>query len=710
MNRTRVWLGLTAIFCLTISALARTDFAIRAEGIRVDGRLEGAWFAGVPADSFVQREPDRGKLASLPTRVYVCYDEAALYVGFFCYDPAPDSIRGRVQRRDNDIGSDFVDLYLDTFHDRRNCYWFTVTAAGVQTDGTVASEVTPDASWDGLWQSAVGRTDSGWVAEMRIPFTTIRHGGARPDGWGLNFARKIERRQEIAFWQPVDPERAFHVSEMGTLLGLQDIAPAGHIDILPHAVGRWDAPAQMKWASRNDAENLGGLIKLVPSASWTTDLTYQPDFAQVDIDEAVINLSDYPVFLEERRPFFIEMKDLFDTAPIEQFYTRRITDPDYGARITGQHGSLRGSALVAKNRDSNGLQQDVGVGRGLFNVGRTSTLGFTVTSLSQGILQVNTAGADTRLRWGPRNGLTLAGAAVDGSGNRNSQPVEARASLDQEVRWFLATAAFAYRGKDYTINDLGWGDASNVMDQSLTLTKSYYPRASAFQSLTYETQGFRHTLADGTLPAGGGLARLYGTTRNFWSVGAGIEAGTYYRRDYWLPGDVEQRDNFGVFVPEFHPYSSRWAWIYSDPRRAVETQLTVQDGTFREGHRWSVDPIVILKPRPNLDVTGEMSWQQVTGVREYRNYGIEDFRVWQVRLRYSPALAVSLRGTFQWFEGDRALKANLLLAWNWSPGSWFYLVYDEMRRDLPPPSPLDYSAPGDRTLRAKLTWFFTAAQ
>ena len=231
MNRTRLWLGLAALLAVGLPAAARTLTAARATGIRLDGVLESEWFQNAPADCFVQRDPDGGAPSTLATRVWLLYDESALYAGFLCLDSAPDSIRGRIQRRDNDGGSDFVDLFLDTFHDRRNCYWFTLTAAGVQAEGTFAGESLSDDTWDGLWQSAVVKTDSGWSGELRIPFSSIRHGGPRSDGWGLNFARRIERRHEVDFWQPVDPERNFRVGEMGTLEGLDDIAPAGHVEL-----------------------------------------------------------------------------------------------------------------------------------------------------------------------------------------------------------------------------------------------------------------------------------------------------------------------------------------------------------------------------------------------------------------------------------------------------------------------------------------------
>ncbi|MBU1636912.1 carbohydrate binding family 9 domain-containing protein, partial [bacterium] len=318
-----------------------------ADHIKIDGHLEVAWFSGGVVEGFVQREPHYPDPVSQTTRVYLLSDNDALYFGFLCNDTAPDSIRGKIQRRDNDDRSDFVDIYLDSFHDRRSGYWYTVTAAGVQAEGTIANEKEFTADWDAVWQSAVARSDSGWSCEIRIPFQSIRHGGARADGWGIGFARYIERRAERTFWPPVDPQKDFYLSQVGTLYGLKNIASPAHIEVLPHAVGRWDAEANDgEWHSENEYENLGFYLKAVPSAAMTLDFAYEPDFAQVDVDAQEINLSDYPIFLSEKRPFFLENKQLFEELPYYLFYTRRITDPDYAGRLNLQKGRVRASIIA----------------------------------------------------------------------------------------------------------------------------------------------------------------------------------------------------------------------------------------------------------------------------------------------------------------------------------------------------------------------------
>jgi hypothetical protein len=235
---------LTALFCVLFSfvmmipdlSAAEPAYEVtagRAEGIQIDGVLEAAWLQGGVVEGFIQRDPHYPDPVSQRTRVYLLSDQDALYVGYMCYDTSPDSILGRIQRRDNDTRSDFVDVYLDSFHDRRNGYWYTVTAAGVQAEGTLANENEFTADWDAVWQSAVSKCDSGWMAEFRIPFQSIRHGGVREDGWAIAFSRRIQRASESSFWPPVDPQKEFHIGSAATLYGLDNIAGSAHVEVPP---------------------------------------------------------------------------------------------------------------------------------------------------------------------------------------------------------------------------------------------------------------------------------------------------------------------------------------------------------------------------------------------------------------------------------------------------------------------------------------------
>ncbi len=721
-------LGLTAGIALAEEDPQYIMTAVRRTApLTIDGRIERAWLTGAKADSFLQREPDYPAPSTQRNEVYVLYDRDALYFAYMLYDTAPDSIRGQIQRRDNDQNSDFLDLYLDTFHDHRSGYWFTVTAAGVQADGTFYNENNLSNSWDAVWESAVARTDSGWSCELRIPFQILRHGGERADGWGIAFARKLYRRNEANFWPPVDPEIGWRATKIGALVGLKDIAPSAHVELLPHAVGRWDAPMRQDWRSENEAENIGLTMKYVPSAALSIDGAYQPDFAQVDVDEAVINLSDYPVFLSEKRPFFLENKEYFEETPYTFVYTRRVADPDYGGRVNFQQGNAKASFFAGKNRLSyyNGATgrveeklQDAFFGRTTWNSGK-HRFGVTGTYLNQTGYTAGALGLDARFRWRERDRLWIWASAVDRSGFpeqhawrvdtlRDEQPVEGRLSYTRDLGPFRFDLAGAYRGTDYDVNDLGWGDASNSIRESFWVGDNYYLNGTFLRNIGFDVNQFYATLSDGEAPEGYANWNIFATTRTNWEFGGGLEWGTDFRRVYQGPTGGEFRDNYGSFNHEFYRYYWHWVWLWSDQTKPFRYGFDGRYRTFRDGNAFGFEPEMIWRPRSNVETALEVDWTQVWNAYDFNEETV-DFRNWIWKISWSPSLHLSFRGTLQWIEksyySDEGLSfSNLLMSYNWSPGSWFYLVYDESARSL---DPLAASMPGDRTLRAKLTYFFT---
>jgi hypothetical protein len=704
----------------------RVVMATRTNSPKIDGVLEAEWFRAGVADSFVQTQPDDGKPAHLPTRVYVLYDDDAIYIGALCLDTAPDSIHGPLLRRDNERNSDLIDIYLDTFHDHRNAYWWTLTAAGVQSEGTVANENSYDNALDMIWQSAVGRTDSGWVAEVKLPFSSFRHGGARPDGWGFNVSRYVERRDERSYWQPVNRDRSFRVSEMGVLSGLAGLHSAEHLEVLPHAVGRWDAAPSAqaadgsqtpggKWMSNNQWENLGVDVKVVPRASWTADLTYQPDFAQVDVDDEVINLDPYPILVTEKRPFFLESKEIYDNAPITLLYTRRINDPDYGARFNYSQGSLRGNLLAAQDRTLSDDQRTVAAGRGLWNIGTLHSIGATGTFVNSDILRAAAGAVDGRYRWGQENFISGTVSAVDREfpGAEHVRPYSGifRTFVGWK-QWLKTSYRYLYRGTDYDINDLGYVTYSNVMQNQFDYWGNVYPEKGMLQRIGWDLNTFENRMTNGKYGQGEISTDVFVATRSNHYIGIGSSVGRYARRVYdWENNAGEFRDNFGTFDPDVHWGNDRFAWYDSDSRLPVEFHTNVHYGLYREGKRWSSSNYVLWKPRGNFDASLGIDWFEAWDVGDINNYLRTDFRVYRLRARYSPTLNVSLRGTVQMegstIPGDPStVNTNLLLAWNWHPGSWFYVVYDEGGRVA---QPLAYAAPGARTLRTKFTYFFTVS-
>lgn len=735
------------LFAAVSFAADSTAFQVRAvetEAPIIDGVLEPRWNAAQTITGFTQVEPVEGSIPSQRTYVYTLYTRHALYIAYDCRDSQPDSIAGRIQRRDNDSYSDAVFLELDTFHDRRTGYYFGVTAGGVQLDGTYLNESNRDATWDGVWESAVKRNDHGYVVEMKIPFQSFRHNGASAP-WGFNVSRWIERSSEWDSWIPFARVRGSRVGEWGTLTGLEDIESSRHAELLPHVVGRWDSEDGGPWHSVNDWDNIGLDLKLVPASSWTLDLTFQPDFAQVDVDDEVINLSDYPVYLPEKRPFFLEGLSIFDSVPTTMLYTRKIADPDIGARVTGQWNGTRASVLAARNRSENDVSQAAAAGRVIRNIGRQSTIGFTVTSLTNldtggdnvvidaqsgedppadTSFHANAFAVDTRLRWGEENSVSLYAAGLDRTDSPN-QPVSAKAGLNLGKGHWRGSSWLDYKGQDFNINDLGFTGYSNVINSGFWVQRSSYP-TDAWYNATWQNLNFwQETFPDGSHWEKGGNWNGSWRTANYNHFGGGIGLGDgYFRYTYDPdeddnPEDFPYRHNFGRYRVDYYPWQSQWFWYSSDGRKPFSVEASIERGTLRDGKRWEAGSELHWKALASLDFDVEANWVQVWDVFDVYGGDLTDFRILRLRSRWSPGLDVSLRGTVQYVTDDvrvsneddsQSLLVNLLFSWYWAPGSWFYVVYDDSRgwpAELDDGSTVTHWNRGDRTIRMKWTWFVT---
>lgn len=296
----------------------KTVIAVRADSpITIDGRLdEPVWQTAPVATGFTQTNPDDGSPATEPTEVRVAYDDRALYVAAFCYDSEPAKIRKRLGRRDSQTDSDWFAVAVDPYFDRRSGYAFYVNPAGAITDMALSNDVNMDASWDGIWEARAMINDDGWAVEFRIPFDQLRFTKKDEYVWGINFRRMIRRKNEESTfnWSPRD-EAAF-VSRFARLEGLRGINPGRLIEFMPYAVTQ----AQLRPAEegnpfetgRRALANAGFDLKIGLKSNLTLDATVNPDFGQVEVDPAVLNLSAFETYYQEKRPFFIEGASLFN--------------------------------------------------------------------------------------------------------------------------------------------------------------------------------------------------------------------------------------------------------------------------------------------------------------------------------------------------------------------------------------------------------------
>jgi hypothetical protein len=288
----------------------------------VDGRLDDAvWETAPVLSDFVQKQPVEGAPPSERTEVRFLYDDHALYVGLRMHKDDAASIQAPLGRRDDGAQAEHVWISLDTWLDRRTAYSFGVTAAGTRMDWyhPTDDETDIDASFDPVWEARVARDSLGWTAEMRIPFSQLRFRAGATSPWGLNVDRWNPATREDVFWIPIPSQEQGWASRMGHLVGIEGVAPARRLELLPYvaASGRFTADPGTGNPFDDGSSGrarIGGDMKMGLGPSLTLEATVNPDFGQVEADPAEVNLSAFETFFPERRPFFIEGSQLLQGA------------------------------------------------------------------------------------------------------------------------------------------------------------------------------------------------------------------------------------------------------------------------------------------------------------------------------------------------------------------------------------------------------------
>lgn len=291
--------------------------ALRADSpIVVDGALDEAVWKGPGAvERFVQANPQQGAEPSQRTEVRVAYDDDALYVGARMWDTRPDSIVARLARRDNGSGSDDFIVCLDTFRDRRTGYYFGITAAGTLLDGVLLNDGWDDDSWDGVWSGRVRRDSQGWTAELRIPFSQLRFASGPNTVWGINFSRDISRRNEADKLVFTPRGESGFVSRFPEFTGLDGLRTVRAVDVMPYTTAKSEHLVHDPDDPFHDGSDFspaaGVDVRTSLGSNLTLNASVNPDFGQVEIDPAVVNLSDVESYFEEKRPFFTEGLSVF---------------------------------------------------------------------------------------------------------------------------------------------------------------------------------------------------------------------------------------------------------------------------------------------------------------------------------------------------------------------------------------------------------------
>lgn len=353
--------SLPVLFAQTNDSIPRRIFftqAVEGTSPTIDGVLDDTCWEQVEwSGGYEQFEPYNREAPSQDTKLKVLYDARSLYVAFRCYDTEPDRIERRMSRRDGFPG-DWVEINIDSYHDLRTAFSFTISASGVKGDEFVSNDGNSwDSNWNPIWFAKTNIDDEGWTAEIRIPLSQLRFGKADEHVWGIQSTRRYFREEERDTWQPMELNQPGWVSRFGELRGLKGIEPQRQVEIQPYVLAQTsssEAEEGNPFATGRDSRFTAGVDGRVGVTSdLTLDFTINPDFGQVEADPGALNLNGFQIFFSERRPFFIENRNIFDYQLTEAeawgsfnsdrlFYSRRIggsphhyinSDPDKGLYV-----------------------------------------------------------------------------------------------------------------------------------------------------------------------------------------------------------------------------------------------------------------------------------------------------------------------------------------------------------------------------------------
>ena len=398
---------------------------------KIDGKLDDAcWQNSAKTGELIQFEPQRGEPSTQPTTIYLAYDANNLYIAFECFKTDMDKLAANLTRRDSFFFSDdHVEVLIDTFLDGRNCYAFALNPLGTQTDRRLINEGTnrrtgqsmigTAISWDCDWQGQAAKGTDSWTAEFAIPFAELRFSKEMETAtWGINFWRNDESPAEEQTWADLG-ERQYAVSEFGHLtdLPISGLVTKRPVKFKPYATLKpqmlQPGDGETTTAVKADA----GLDLRYPIKDFTVDLTLNPDFAQIEADPDLVNLTDIPLRFPEKRPFFLEGNELFQM-PMDLFYSRRVENLLGGGKVIGKYskynlafvGAVAGPENPDREIEATELplaNYNYSVLRLQREVGKTSSVGFLGVNKQRGATYDRAGGLDARIQLPAATSLNL---------------------------------------------------------------------------------------------------------------------------------------------------------------------------------------------------------------------------------------------------------------------------------------------------------------
>jgi len=676
----------------------RTDMG---ESIRLDGLLtEDVWSSAAALSGFTQREPDEGVAATEETVVRIAYDEHMLYIGVAAHDSEPDEIVARILQRDKLIapiffgagiqfaGDDAIAILLDPFHDHRNAMVFATNPNGAEFEALVTDEGSLNIDWRGVWEVKGARTPTGWSAEFAIPWQTLRYPEASGDEpWGINVFRVIRRKNEDVLWQSWQREGGgfLRVSRAGHLTGLADLPQQGlSLETKTFLLaGRRQEANELGAITSSYQREVGIDIKTEVRPGLVLDLTVNTDFAQVEVDDAQVNLTRFSLFFPEKRDFFLENSGIFDfglageggmrTPAYQMLFSRNIgISRDgavpilAGARLTGRVGGQTVGLLNVVTDEAYGApRENFAVARIKRDVGQSAYIGAMMVDRRSSDGWNTTAGIDGQFVIGSAWiwDWYAAQSFTEGQG-RDGYSYSLKHSYDGPD-WRASFTHYAVSPNADAAG--GFITRTDIRQTDAYAGPKFRPSALGLRDVgMFFMGGYGTTVSDGRMQdwrAGIGMNPTWKSGEQFTAILNTSE--TVVDEGFRLSESVE--------VPAGRYRADRLNWFaFSSPRRAAVLGSSVTISNFYGGTLMSLGGTLSVAPSPQISFTGGYTRNQVDVPDGGFNADISSLRA-----SYSYSTKLSTNVLVQYNSLQKAFSTNVRFNFIHRPGSDFFIVFTE---------------------------------
>jgi len=665
---------------------------------KIDGKLDDLfWETGAILENFTQYEPLEGSKPSEKTVAYIGYDKNNLYIAVRCYDSNPKAVRACLTQRDQVTGDDEITVFLDTFNDKKRAFAFLVNPCGVQSDGIYVESGGGrrgrgggggfdriDKNWDTYFSTDAIMDDEGYTVEMAIPFKSLRFPHSQQQLWGIQIKRNIRRKNEEIYWYPRSRDINGFLIQAGTIQIDGSLNKGKNFEVMPVVTGLKERESKFE-------PEAGLNLKYGITSDLTADATINPDFSQVESDMPQIDVNQrYALYYPEKRPFFLEGKDYFDT-PIELLYTRTIVNPAWGFKLTGKMGKTTLGFLSTYDLNATGIddpdeeeeddeeeEEDI-VQKGFVNVFRLkqdlfteSYIGliFTDKELTEfegsPVSDYNrVGGVDGRFKFWNNYQISfqVVGSQTKLGDYKSGLVPAAKFNFNARGRHLSFSADYSYIPPDFEASS-GFFRRKDIKSFNSRLGYAFLPMNDLIVDIRPSLQyrriyDFNNVLTDEEYQLSFFMSGWRGT---FISAGLSRNFERYEGINFW-------RNNFRTWIR-----SEPLSWLTGGVNFSMGESIYYDEDPYL-GFKYSYGFNLTFKPITNLRLLYEYKndtfYKTKGGELEYR------INVLTQRIGYQITRYLSLRLITDYNDYDKQIYNSILLSYQLNPGTVFYVGIDD---------------------------------